>query len=332
MEERKKGHRIFVARALPQPAVEAMARHAGVLVSPHDRDLTADELAHYAADCTILVSTPANRIDAGLLERCHSLKMVANYSVGVDHIDLEATGKRGVVVSNTPDVLTDATANLALALILAVTRRLVEGDRLMRANGFQGVAPMFMLGSSLEDKVLGIFGFGRVGQALARRCHMLGMRIVYTGRRPNPAAAEALGARFVYFEELLAQSDIVSVNAPLTDQTRLVFDYTAFKRMKPGAYFINTGRGPIHVEADLVTALTEHHLAGAGLDVYEAEPMAHPGLLSMQNVVLAPHLGSATVEVRTRMAMLVAENVIAFLKGDDPLNQVKRNLHQDSSS
>lgn len=322
----KAGHRIFVARALPLPAIEAMARHAGLQVYPHDRDMTADELADHAADCTILVSTPANRIDSDLLGRCPGLKMVANYSVGVDHIDLEATEKHGVLVSNTPDVLTDATADLALALILAVTRRLVEGDRLMRANRFQGVTPMFMLGSSLENKVLGIFGFGRIGQALARRCRSLGMRILYTGRRPNPAAAEALEARFVSFEELLVQSDIVSVNAPLTDQTRSLFDYAAFKRMKPGAYFINTGRGPIHVEADLVKALTENHLAGAGLDVYEAEPLAHPGLLSLQNVVLAPHLGSATLEVRTRMAMLVAENVIAFLKGDAPPNQVSVNI------
>lgn len=308
---------------IPQPGIEAMARHGRVHVSPYDRELTADELVRYAAKCTVLVSSPADKINIGLLERCPNLKMVATYSVGVDHIDLDATEKHGVVVTNTPGVLTDATADMALALILAVTRRLVEGDRLMRTNSFRGVAPLYMLGCSLENKTLGIFGFGRIGQALARRCRMLGMRIIYTGRRPKPEPADALEAQYVSFEELLDQSDIVSVNAPLNDETRSIFDYTAFKRMKVGSYFINTGRGPIHVEADLVKALAENHLAGAGLDVYEAEPLAHAGLLSLKNVVLAPHLGSATLEVRTRMAMAVSENVIAFLKGDPPPNQVK---------
>lgn len=314
--------RIFVARAIPRPGIEAMARRGEVVVSPHERDLTPEELVREAAGCRVLVSTPANRIDASLLDGRPEIRLVANFSVGVDHVDLDAARERGVLVTHTPGVLTATTANMALALILAVTRRLVEGDRLVRSGGFKGVAPLFMLGSDLEGKILGIFGLGRIGRALANRARVLGMEIIYNNRVPLPEVEEEPAARYVSFDDLLSRSDILSVNAPLTDQTRGIFNYGAFSRMKPGAFFINTGRGPIHVEDDLVRALKEGVIAGAGLDVYEHEPAAHPGLVKMENVVLAPHLGSATLEVRTKMALQVAGSVVAFLEGRKPPDRI----------
>lgn len=315
-------NRIFVARAVPQPGIEAMARMAEVIVSPHDRDLTREELVREADGCTVLVSTPANRIDAPLLDDRPEIRLVANYSVGVDHVDLDAARDRGVMVTNTPGVLTATTANMALALILAVTRRLVEGDRLVRSGGFKGVAPLFMLGSDLEGKTLGIFGLGRIGRALAERTKVLGMEIIYHNRSPLPEVEEEVSAHYVPFDELLSRADVLSVNAPLTDQTRGIFNYEAFRRMKPGAFFVNTGRGPIHVEEDLVRALKEGVIAGAGLDVYEHEPEVHPELVTMENVVLAPHLGSATLEVRTKMSLQVAGNVVAFLEGGEPPDRI----------
>jgi glyoxylate reductase len=314
--------RIFVTRKIPEAGLERLAAVAEAAVWPLDRELTPQELVEQTKDCRILVCTPANLIDAAFLNRRPDIRLIANFGAGVDRIDLAAAKKRGVVVTNTPGVLSATTANMAMALILALTRRLIEGDRLLRSGGFKGVHPLFMLGTDLEGKILGIYGMGRIGTALARRARAFGMKILYHNRRKCSGQELELGATWVDFEELLARADILSVNAPLTGQTRGVFNYQAFCRMKPAAFFINAARGPIHDEADLVRALSEGRIAGAGLDVYEREPEAHPGLLEMQNVVLAPHLGTATREVRTRMALLVAENVLAFLEGRESPNRV----------
>jgi glyoxylate reductase len=310
--------RICVTRRLPQAGLDMMAQAAELVISPHDRALTHPELLELCQGCRVLVCTLAEPIDREFLLERPEVRMVANYAVGYDNLDLEAGRDLGVVMTNTPGVLSDATADLTMALILALMRRVVEGDKLLRAGGFQGVSPLFMLGSDLTGKTLGVLGLGRIGEAVASRAVAFGMSIIYHSRSPRPEAERALGAEYVGFDELLSRSDVISINAPLTPQTRGLFNYHIFKRMKPGAYLVNTGRGPIVVEEDLARALNDGLIRGAALDVYENEPQVHPGLLGLDNVILCPHLGSATLETRGRMSTLVAENVLAFLEGREP--------------
>ncbi|MBW2618469.1 MAG: D-glycerate dehydrogenase [Deltaproteobacteria bacterium] len=314
--------KVLITRRLPQAGLDPLAERTQLIVSPHDRPLTPDELREMSAGCRALGATLGDRIDEAFLAARPEIEIVANYAVGVDNIDLEATGRRRVVVTNTPDVLTEATADLALALILALTRRVVEGDRLLRRGEFFGIAPLFMLGDDLAGQTLGIFGLGRIGRAVAKRGLVFGLRIIYHNRRPDPQAAKELGAEYVSFDELLTRSDVLSINAPLTDETRGVFDYETLGRMQPTASLINTGRGPIVREADLAKALKEGLIKGAALDVYEHEPQVHPELIPLPNVVLAPHLGSATIGVREKMARLVAQNIITYLDGLDPPHRV----------
>lgn len=315
--------RVFVTREIPSAGLKSLTDRAEVIVSPFDRELTPQELVERTADCNVLVCTPANLIGASLFIKQPQIRLIANFGAGVDHIDLEAVKEYDVIVTNTPSVLSATTANMAMALILALTRRLLEGDQLLRAGGFKGVHALFMLGTDLEGKILGIYGLGRIGLALARRAAAFGMEILYHNRNKRPEVESELRAQWVGFDELLEKADIISINAPLTDQTRGIFNCQAFSRMKPDAFFINTARGSIHNEADLVKALNEKLIAGTGLDVYEHEPQVHSGLLKMKNVVLTPHLGTATHEVRTKMSLLVAENVIAFLDGRKPPNRVE---------
>jgi lactate dehydrogenase-like 2-hydroxyacid dehydrogenase len=315
--------RVFVTREIPSAGLNLLADRAEVIVSPFDRELTPQEIVERTADCKILVCTPANKIGAFLFNKRPQIRLVASFGAGVDHIDLEAANEYDVIVTNTPGVLSATTANMAMALILALTRRLLEGDQLLRAGGFKGVHPLFMLGTDLAGKVLGIYGLGQIGLSLARRATAFGMEILYHNRNKRLEVESELRAQWVGFDELLEKGDIISINAPLTDQTRGIFNYQAFSRMKPDAFFINTARGSIHNEADLVKALDEKLIAGAGLDVYEHEPQVHSGLLKMKNVVLAPHLGTATDEVRTKMSLLAAENVISFLDGRRPPNRVE---------
>ncbi len=315
--------RVFVTREIPSAGLNLLADRAEVIVSPLDRELTPQELVERTADCKVLVCTPANIIGDFLFNKRPQIRLVASFGAGVDHIDFEAAKEYDVIVTNTPGVLSATTANMAMALILALTRRLLEGDQLLRAGGFKGVHPLFMLGTDLAGKVLGIYGLGQIGLSLARRATAFGMEILYHNRTKRLEVESELRAQWVVFDELLEKGDIISINAPLTDQTRGIFNYQAFSRMKPHAFFINTARGSIHNEADLVKALDEKLIAGAGLDVYEHEPQVHSGLLNMKNVVLAPHLGTATVEVRTKMSLLAAENVISFLDGRRPPNRVE---------
>jgi glyoxylate reductase len=313
---------VFITRRLPEPGPALMAEHAEVIVSPFDRDLTPGELIELSAGARVLCPTVADKITPQFLDARPEIRMMATFAVGVDNIDLEAAKERGVVVANTPGVLTGATADLTLALILGVMRRLVEGDRLVRAGGFHGISPLFHLGTDLEGKTLGIFGMGRIGAAVARRAIPFGLKIIYHNRSRRPEVEAELGARYVSFEDLLAQADVISINAPASPETVGRFDYAVFARMKPSAVIINTGRGVIVNEPDLVRALREGLIAGAGLDVYQHEPVVETGLSEMDNVVLAPHLGSATVEVRQKMSRLVAENVIAWLGGREPPHRV----------
>ncbi|HEY9073343.1 MAG TPA: D-glycerate dehydrogenase, partial [Desulfobaccales bacterium] len=279
------------------------------------------ELLGSLADKEGLLCTITDRIDAGLFEHAPALKVIANYGVGFEHIDLAGATKRGIVVTNTPGVLTEATADLALALILATARRVVEGDRRIREGKFQYWAPLLFLGQEVSGKTLGIIGLGRIGQAVAKRAAGFGLKIIYHSRtRLQPGQEEELQDSYAPLETLLREADFVTLHVPLTPQTRHLIGRRELELMKPSAYLINTSRGPVVDEAALVAALRQGQLGGAGLDVYEREPELSPGLADLENAVLLPHLGSATVETRTRMAVMAAENLLAGLRGDPPPN------------
>ena len=312
--------RIVVTRGIPEPALERLREAGEVEVSGADRALEPEELHALVAGAEGVVTMLHDRVDGAFLDAAGpQLRVVANVAVGYDNIDVDAARDRGVIVTNTPGVLTDATADLAIALLLAVTRRLGEGERLIRADTGWAWAIDFMLGTSLQGKTLGIVGYGAIGRATANRARAFGMEIAYHQRRE---ADDAGDATLLPLDELLASSDAVSLHCPLTPQTRHLIDRDAVRQMPSSAYLINTARGPIVDEATLVEALAEGVIAGAGLDVFEEEPKVHPGLLGLDNVVLVPHLGSATVETRTAMADLAARNVAAVLGGRSPITAI----------
>jgi len=273
--------------------------------------LTLDALRERAPGAQGLVALLTDTIDGRLLDAAPELRVVANVAVGYNNIDLDATRARGVVVTNTPDVLTDATADLAWAMILALTRRVAEGERLLRRGAWKGWALDFMLGRDVRGRQLGIVGYGRIGRAVGARGEAFGMHVVHAAR------AEGADGGAMPLDRLLATSDVVSLHVPLTATTRHLIGQAALARMKRTAYLVNTSRGPVVDEAALAWALRNRIIAGAALDVYEREPVVHPDLLDLENVLLVPHLGSATVETRTAMADLAARNVLAVL-GDRP--------------
>ena len=279
-----------------------------------------DELLRRASGVGGLLTVLTERVDAELLDAAGpGLRIVANHAVGVDNIDIPECTRRGVLVTNTPDVLTEATADLAWALILACVRRVAEGDRFLRAKTPWIWDPRMMLGHDLHGRVLGIVGCGRIGQATARRALGFGMRVVYHNSRPLPSEVEsALGARHVGFDELLASSDVVSVHCPLTPDTRHLFGESAFRKMKPTAVLVNTARGPVVDEAALAVALREGEIFGAGLDVFEREPEVTAELLDLDSVTIVPHLGSATVGTREAMGLRAVQNLAAGLAGSRP--------------
>jgi glyoxylate reductase len=312
-------------RRVPGSAIELLREQAEVWVSPEDRPLTTEELHEAVAGADAALTLLHDRVDGAFLDAAGTqLRVVANVAVGYDNIDVPAAEERGVVVTNTPGVLTDATADLAMALILAVTRRVCEGDRLVRAGGEWSWDMFFMLGASLQGKTLGVVGLGQIGFATARRARAFGMEIVYTKRTAADPELEAElgGARRLTLDELLAESDVVTIHVPLSDETRHLIDAGRLAAMRSSAYLVNTARGPVVDEAALAAALEAGEIAGAALDVFEHEPKVDPGLLPLDNVVLLPHLGSATVETRTAMAELAARNALAVLSGEPPLTPV----------
>ncbi|MGW1676363.1 2-hydroxyacid dehydrogenase [Saccharopolyspora sp. NPDC002376] len=317
--------RIVVTRTVPESAVELLREVGDVQVCSQDRPLSAPELREAVRGAHAVVTMLHDRVDAELVAAAgDQLQVVANVAVGYDNIDVPAVTDRGVTVTNTPGVLADATADLTLGLLLMVTRRLGEGERLLRAREPWTFHLGFMLGTGLQGKTLGIVGLGGIGQAVARRARAFGMNIAYAGRRRASAEVEAeLDARHLPMDELLRTADVVSLHCPLTEQTRHLIDGKALAAMKPTAFLINTSRGPVVDEKALAEALREGEIAGAGLDVFEHEPEVEPGLLELDNVVVVPHLGSATVETRTAMAELAARNVAAVLAGDEPITPVK---------
>ncbi len=314
------GPRIVVTRVIPEPALELLREAGELWLNPEDRPLTVAEL-HAAVDgADAVVTLLHDRVDDAFLEAAGSqLQVVANVAVGYDNVDVPACTARGVRFTNTPGVLTEATADIAFALILMVTRRLAEGERLIRSQRPWNWNMAFMLGTGIQGKTLGIVGLGQIGSATARRARAFGMEIVYSGRHRADAALESeLEARFVSLDELLASADVVSLHCPLTDETRHLITAERLRQMKPSAYLVNTTRGPVVDEGALAAAVRDGVIAGAGLDVFEREPEVHPELLPLDDVVLIPHLGSATVETRTAMAVLAARNAIAVLRGEEP--------------
>lgn len=315
--------RIVVTRRIPGPALEILRAAGEVWLPEEDRPLTPGELRKAVDGADAVVCMLHDTIDASVADAAGpGLRVVANVAVGYDNVDVAELATRGVVVTNTPGVLTDATADLTLGLLLALTRRIAEGDRLLRARTPWSFHLGFMLGSGLAGKTFGIVGLGQIGQAVARRARAFGLNIVYSGRSRAPAAEAGLDARFVSQDELLATADVVSPHCPLTSRTRHLIDAAALAAMKPTAFLINTTRGPVVHEAALADALERGEIAGAALDVFEHEPEVEPRLLALDNVVLTPHLGSATVETRTEMAVLAARNVAAVLAGQEPPNPV----------
>jgi len=313
-----------VANRIPEPAV-ALLREAGeVRIDEREQAIPRADLLALVRGAEAVLTLLHDRVDEELLEAAGpQLRCVANVAVGYDNVDVAAAERRGVVVTNTPGVLDDATADLTMALILATTRRLAEGDRLVRSGQPWSWGMGFMLGTSLQGKRLGIVGLGGIGKWVAQRARAFGMEIVYHQRNPAPADVEAaLGAELLPLEQLLTTSDVVSLHCPLTPETHHLVGAEQLAAMKPSAVLINAARGPIVDEAALAAALAGGEIAAAGLDVFEREPEVEPGLLGLDNVVLTPHLGSATVETRTAMAELAARNAISVLRGQGPLTPV----------
>ncbi|SPF68630.1 D-isomer specific 2-hydroxyacid dehydrogenase, NAD-binding domain conserved site [Propionibacterium ruminifibrarum] len=310
--------RICITDAIPEAAVTTL-RAAGHEVAVWDGDLPPgrSELLDLVAGADAVLTVLSDGVDEEFLDAAGpQLRIVANVAAGYNNIDLAACRARGVVVTNTPGVLFDATADIAFGLLLMVTRRLGEGERLIRAGRPWRYRTTFMLGHSIEGKTIGLIGAGQIGTAMARRCKAFGMTIAYADEHPmrEPAAGE-LAATGMPLDELVAGCDVISLHCPLTEETRHILNAERIAAMRPGSYVINTARGACIDEEALAAALASGHLGGAGLDVYENEPQVHPALLGLENVVLLPHLGSATIETRTAMGDLAVENVLAVLAG-----------------
>ena len=314
----------MVTRAIPEVAIELLRTAADVWVSPHDRALSTAELHEAVRGADGIVALLHDRIDDDLLAAAGAqLRVVANVAVGYDNVDVPAFERRGVTFTNTPGVLTNATADIAIALILMVTRRLAEGERLIRSQEPWAWNMSFLLGSEIAGKTLGIVGLGQIGRATARRARAFGMEIVYSGRRRADRSVEIeLDAQHMGFDELLGTADVISLHCPLTDETRHLIDASRLVQMKRSAFLINTARGPIVDEQALAVALRDGVIAGAGLDVFEREPLVYEGLIPLDNVAMVPHMGSATVETRTAMAMLAARNVVEVIAGRPAITPV----------
>ncbi len=314
--------KICVTYKLPEEGLRLLRRYE-LKVNAQDRFLNRSELIDFAEEAHALVTLLSDQIDREVIGRLENLKIIANYAVGFNNIDIVAAKERGIVVSNTPGVLTEATADLTMALILATTRRLVEGDRFVRRGLFDGWKPELLLGVSLKDRILGIIGLGRIGKAVVQRAKAFGMKVVYHNRMPASKKEEkALSVEYRSLEDLLKVSDVVSVHVPLTKESRHLIGSSKLKLMKPTAVLINTSRGAVIDEQALIQFLSEKRIFAAGLDVFENEPEIPRALRELDNVVLLPHLGSATRETRVEMAIMVARNVIAVLNGKRAPNRV----------
>ena len=318
-----KDARILITGRIPGDIISSLAKKFPVEAHNEDRPFGREKLLQDIRDKVGLISMITDSIDEELLDAASHLKIIAHFGVGYNNIDVKAATARGILVSNTPGVLTDATADLAFALILATSRRIVTCDRITREGRFQYWAPMLFLGRDVSGKTLGIIGLGQIGKAVALRAKGFSMRVLYHNRTKLDILEEtSLNAEYVSLKTLLMESDFLSLHVPLTEQTKHLIGAAEFSLMKPTAYLINTSRGPVVDELALLDALRSKKIAGAGLDVYEHEPALTYGLTELENVVLLPHVGSGTLETRIKMATMAAENLMAGLSGQVPPNLV----------
>lgn len=315
--------RILVSAQLPGDALDRLRASHEVEVGDIPTGLGREGILARIADKHALISLLSDPIDEELVAAAKELRVIANYAVGYDNIDLEACRRRNIVVTNTPGVLTDATADLAMALLLAAARRIVESDKLARSGTWRGWAPTEFLGARVTSATLGIIGFGRIGRAMARRARGFGMNVLYTQRRRAlPEHETELSARYATLDEIIEKSDFISLHCPLTPETRNLLSRERLFAMKKGAVLVNTARGPCVDEKALAEAVAAGHLAGAGLDVFDKEPIISPELFALDRVVLATHIGSADEPTRAEMARLCVNAVLAVLEGREPDNRV----------
>ena len=313
---------VYVTGTIPKAGVELLRQHCDTVeMNSEERPLSREELLDAVAGRSGVLCLLFDGIDAEVMDATPAVGF-ANCAVGYNNIDIAAANERGVLVSNTPGVLTDATADLAWALLFAAARRIAESDAYFRTGKWGGWGPLQFLGADITGRTLGIIGAGRIGENFALKSKGFNMRVYYAANRDNPVLDEELGAKRVTLEELLRESDFVSVHVPMKESTRHLIGERELAMMKPTAVLVNTARGPIVDECALVEALRSGRIAAAGLDVYEDEPLPKPGLIDLPNVVCVPHIGSATHETRTRMSLMAAENLLAMMRGEDPPNLV----------
>ncbi len=328
--------KIFVTRKIPGDSLERL-RNDGheVNVSDLDRPLTPEELLEKSKGVDALLSLLTDRIDADLMDAIGpQLRIISNYAVGFDNVDIKAAGDRGVIVTNTPsDEVNEAVAEHTWALILALARRVVESDEFVRnqgyfagSGGYRGWEPELFLGPSVKGKTLGIIGLGRIGSMVARRAKGYELTVLYNKHEPDPQAESELGLKFVTLNDLLAASDFVTLHVPLTDQTRGMINKDTLGKMKQGSYLVNTARGPIVDEGDLIDSLEGGRLAGAALDVFESEPDINPKLIAMPNVIMTPHIASATFEARQKMGEQAVDAILDVVNGTKPQNMVDEKI------
>ena len=319
--------RIYVTRAIPRSTIEALEAEHDVVVNGEDRALSAEELRRNVTGCAAIVSLLTDRIDAPLLDAAGpGCRIVANYAVGTNNFDVAAATERGVALTNTPGVLDDATATHTIALMLAMARRIPEAERYLREGRWDGWKPMFFIGADVDRKILGIAGAGRIGRNVARKARGFDMEIIYSDVERNRAMEDETGARYVSKDELLVQSDFLTLHVPLLPDTRHYIGAHELGRMKSTAILINASRGPVIDEKALVAALREKRIWGAALDVFEDEPELAPGLVDLPNVVIVPHIASATERTRLQMGEIVSSNVLAVLSGQEPSACINRDV------
>lgn len=321
--------KIFVTRKIPKAGLDLLEKHHEIEVNPENRVLSKEEILEGVQGKKGLLCLLTDTIDEDIIRKEPELKMIANYAVGFDNVDVKTATERGIPVSNTPGVLTDTTAELTWSLIFAVARRVVESDSFTRADKFKGWDPLLLLGVDLKAKTLGIIGAGRIGSAVALKSKGFEMNVLYVDKNKNEKLEQNLGAKKASFNEVITQADVISLHLPLNKETTHVIGEKELKKMKDHAILINTSRGPVIDEEALIKALEEKWIFGAGLDVYEHEPKVPEALKKLDNAVLLPHLGSATFDTRSNMAVIAAQNMVDGLAGKKPRNCVNPKVFTD---
>lgn len=312
---------IYISGEIPEIGYQNLSGYS-YDVYQGEQLISETELMEQVKEATALLCPLSTKVTTRVIDHAPHLKIIANYGAGFDNIDIQAATARGIVVTNTPKVSTDATAELALGLMLSLMRRIPEGDQLCRTTGFSGWAPLFFLGNELKGKTLGIVGFGKIGQAVAKRARAFDMNILYTGRTRRTEAEELYQASYRSMDQLIEEADVVTIHTAYTKETHHLFTEETFEKMNSKAFLLNLARGPVIDEEALVNALKKNQLAGAALDVFEFEPQIHEDLKQMSNVVLTPHIGNATIETRNEMATLATKNIERVLKGEKAITPV----------